>query len=133
MGARPGAGQRGAETRPAREAGGRGAPGASTRGERASEAGEASGQGGQRPADTVTAHMLAVEGLREALRAAREDTHKLTAELSASWHEAGLWEGRARTLAERLAALEGVALLSGTNADTDSEPTHRPATLSWLV
>ncbi len=57
--------------------------------------------------------LLAVEGLREELRAAREDSRKITDELGAARREAGLWEGRARTLDERLRQVEQRALSSG--------------------
>ena len=75
----------------------------------------ATADSGQRIAHSVddsdhAALLSAVEGLRDELRAAREDSRKLTDDLGMARREAGLWEGRARTLDERLRQVEKLTL-----------------------
>lgn len=72
------------------------------------EGGTAAGTAGE-----VAALTLAIESLRESLRAADSERRRLTDELSHAQREAGLWEGRARTLDERLRQVEKLALSSG--------------------
>lgn len=71
--------------------------------------------------------ILAVETLGEELRAAREDTRRLTDEAIAARRESGLWEGRARTLEERLRQLETLALASGEVAASNQSADHTTA------
>lgn len=76
--------------------------------EDAPEGGAAAGTTGE-----LAALTLAIETLRESLRAADSDRRRLTDELGKAQREAGLWEGRARTLDEQLRQVERRALSSG--------------------
>ena len=79
----------------------------------ATEAPNASGTAAPTPEEGPNAGALAVEALGAALHAAQGEIGRPTDALSDAQREAGLWEGRARTLDERLRQIERAALPSG--------------------